>query len=63
MKLQLCEECKEYKASAHYRSDFRAVLCTDCHLIALRRNSPTGLVKVTAKLRREANAISQRRNG
>jgi len=52
---QWCEECKETKQSAYRRPDAGGrVLCNDCHLAALRRNSPTNLVKVPAYLRGKA---------
>lgn len=40
-----CEGCQQVRRSAIRRSDFGRVLCSGCHLEALRKDSPTGLVR------------------
>lgn len=52
--MEKCHDCKQYKESAIRRPDLGRVLCSDCHLWALRADTPTGLVRVLAYLRAKA---------
>ena len=62
--MEWCEKCKDYKWSAYRRPEAGGrVLCNHHYYVFLREASQTGLMRVSAELRREANAISQRRDG
>lgn len=44
--MEWCEKCQDYKETARRRPDLGGrTLCNDCDLEALRRLSPTGLVR------------------
>jgi len=52
--VQKCHDCGQRKRSAMRRPDLGRILCSDCHLRALRANTPTDLVQVPAYLRARA---------
>lgn len=48
--MEWCEKCQDYKKTARRRPDLGGrTLCNECHLVGLRRLSPTGLVRRLAR--------------
>lgn len=48
---EICEDCQEKKRDAYQRGEIGSILCNKHYYEAMRRLTPTGLVKVPCYLR------------